>query len=113
MAKILYNLAGRKELLGDSSGALEFYQRALATFERLAGPSGSEEVADALDAIAELKWQSGEGSEAMSLYQRALEKYIHGVFSLAWFHMISLIDRCGHSDVPPQWKTHDSGTRCN
>ena len=70
IAKILYNLAGRKDLVGDTTGALEFYIRSLAIFKRVNGMR-SEEVADALDGIADVKWRLGETKDALICYQRS------------------------------------------
>ena len=70
IAKILYNLAGCKDLVGDTTGALEFYIRSLAIFKRVNGMR-SEEVADALDGIADVKWRLGETKDALICYQRS------------------------------------------
>lgn len=67
VAKILYNLAGRRDFVGDLAGSLDFYQRALSIFQRV---NARSEVADALDGIADLKWRSGETDEAILLYNR-------------------------------------------
>ena len=69
IAKILYNLAGRRDLVGDTKGALEFYIRSLAIFKAVHGMR-SGEVADALDGIADLKWRLGESKEALICYRR-------------------------------------------
>lgn len=73
IAKILYNLAGRRDLVGDTKGALEFYIRSLAIFKEVHGMR-SGEVADALDGIADLKWRSGESKEALICYRRSLHR---------------------------------------
>ena len=73
VAKILYNLAGRRDLVGDTTGALEFYIRSLAIFKRVNGMR-SEEVADALDGIADVKWRLGETKDALICYQRSSAK---------------------------------------
>ncbi|CAE7557558.1 Nphp3 [Symbiodinium sp. CCMP2456] len=70
IAKILYNLAGRKDSLGHVEESLRLYDRALDIHEQLR--SEDMELADVLGATANLRERLGEFSAALNLYTREL-----------------------------------------
>eukprot|EP00439_Symbiodinium_sp_Y106_P071410 s167_g12.t2 len=70
IAKILYNLAGRKDSLGEVEESLRLYDRALDIHEHLR--SEDVELADVLGATANLRERLGEFSVALNLYSREL-----------------------------------------
>ena len=82
IAKILYNLAGRKDSLGEVEESLRLYDRALDIHEHLR--SEDVELADVLGATANLRERLGEFSVALNLYSRlsaSSESRVHGPYS--------------------------------
>jgi tetratricopeptide (TPR) repeat protein len=70
-AATLNSLGNLARQMGDSAGAVQFHQRALALFEKALGPLHPK-VAQAVRSVGNDHWETGDLAEALSRYQRAV-----------------------------------------